>query len=123
MAKYDMSQPKEDIGETGKIAIFFAPKTRQNKFLVLAEESQDGSEEPELEPLRSMQALDHPVTDGVLKTMLDAMSEQRRQTLQSSLGDLRKYLQELGARTATVENTMAEYTEARADMAIKMDVV
>ncbi|CAH2251472.1 Hypothetical predicted protein [Pelobates cultripes] len=75
------------------------------------EELQDGAEEDASELQRPPQS-EAPVTQGILQSMLDRMHDKLQHTFQSALKEIRADIQDLGARTSTLEDQMADQTES-----------
>ncbi|CAH2319677.1 Hypothetical predicted protein [Pelobates cultripes] len=113
-----MAQQKgKKIPERADKSGFFTARSTPNRAQGQHEADQDGGGDDTL-PLQN--SPDHgnlPVTQEILRACLDEMSDKLLNKIQASVTALGKDIQELGERTAHVENHMGEYEEAHNDLA------
>ncbi|CAH2301953.1 Hypothetical predicted protein [Pelobates cultripes] len=97
---------------------FFTTRAPTTKNLGLSEQEQDGDGGNDTLPLQtSPGAQNLPVTQDFLQKCLDNMFSKILETLQGTLREMKREMQELGDRMAHVENRMEEQATAHNEMA------
>ncbi|CAH2319262.1 Hypothetical predicted protein [Pelobates cultripes] len=99
------AQKAKKQAEKNDRAGFFATRASTPKFMGLADQGQDGDGGNDTLPLPTSPGTQNlPVTQDFLQKCLDTMSSRILETLQGTLGEVKREMQELGDRTAQVEN-------------------
>ncbi|CAH2306493.1 Hypothetical predicted protein [Pelobates cultripes] len=97
---------------------FFTTWASTPKASGLSDQDQDGDEGNDTLALQnSPGAQNLPVTQDFLQTCLENMSSKILETIQGTLREIRKEVQELGDRTARVEHCMEDQASAHNEMA------
>ncbi|CAH2302492.1 Hypothetical predicted protein [Pelobates cultripes] len=112
-----MSQQKgKKIPDRAEKSGFFTARSAPSRAQGQHEADQDGGGDDILPLHNSPDPGNLPVTQEFLIACLDKMSDKLLNKIQASVTALGKDIQELGERTAHVENRMGEYEEAHNDL-------
>ncbi|CAH2225685.1 Hypothetical predicted protein [Pelobates cultripes] len=114
-----MSHPKhKKQAEKSDRSEFFAARASTPKATGLLDQAQDGDGGNDTLPLRTPTGSHNlPVTQDFLQTCLEDMSSKILASIQSTLRELSKDVQELGDRTARVEQRVEEQTSVHNELA------
>ncbi|CAH2247220.1 Hypothetical predicted protein [Pelobates cultripes] len=117
-----MSHPKhKKQAEKSDRSEFFTARASTPKATGLLDQAQDGDGGNDTLPLRTPTGSHNlPVTQDFLQTCLEDMSSKILASIQSTLRELSKDVQELGDRTAWVEQRVEEQTSAHNELADQM---
>ncbi|CAH2306906.1 Hypothetical predicted protein [Pelobates cultripes] len=112
-----MSQQKgKKIPDRAEKSGFFAARPAPSRAQGQHEADQDGGGDDTLPLHNSPDPGNLPVTQEFLRACLDEMSDKLLNKIQASVTAMGKDIQELGERTAHVENRMGEFEEAHNDL-------